>query len=38
MVLLGGPRAPFTAEELQDITVYIENGGSVLVMMNEGGE
>jgi len=29
---------PFTAKELQDVRAYIENGGSVLVIMNEGGE
>ena len=29
---------PFTAQELQDIRTYIENGGSVLVVMSEGGE
>lgn len=29
---------PFTAQELQDIRAYIENGGSVFLIMNEGGE
>ncbi len=29
---------PFTAKELQEVRAYIENGGSVLVIMNEGGE
>jgi intraflagellar transport protein 52 len=38
LVLLGAPRAPFTGKELQDIRQYIEAGGSVLVIMNEGGE
>ena len=38
LVLLGGPRMPFTAKELQDVRAYIESGGSVLVVMHEGGE
>lgn len=38
LLLLGAPRAPFLAKELQDIRAYIEAGGSVLVIMNEGGE
>lgn len=29
---------PFTGKELQDVRQYIEAGGSVLVIMNEGGE
>ena len=29
---------PFTSKELEDIRKYIESGGSVLVVMNEGGE
>ena len=38
LLLFGGPRAPFTAQELQDITMYVETGGSVLIIMAEGGE
>jgi len=38
LVLLGGPRLPFTGKELQDIRLYIEQGGAVLVIMSEGGE
>ena len=38
MVLLGAPKLPFTASELQDIRMYIENGGSVCLIMTEGGE
>ena len=38
MVLLGGPRMPFTGKELQDVRNYVEQGGSVFVAMNEGGE
>lgn len=37
-MLLGGPRAPFNAQELQDIRRYIEEGGRCVIMMNEGGE
>ena len=38
MLLLGGPRLPFNAQELQDIRRYIDEGGKVVVMMAEGGE
>ena len=38
MLLLGGPRLPFTAQELQDIRKYIEDGGRVVITMAEGGE
>jgi intraflagellar transport protein 52 len=36
--LLGGPRLPFNAQELQDIRKYIEEGGRCMIMMSEGGE
>jgi intraflagellar transport protein 52 len=35
---LGGPRAPFNVQELQDIRKYLDEGGKVLIMMHEGGE
>ena len=38
LVVIGGPRAPFTGQELKEIRQYIEAGGSVMVMMSEGGE
>ena len=38
LLLLGGPRQPFTGHELQHIKQYIEAGGSALVIMQEGGE
>ena len=38
MLLLGGPRLPFNAQELQDIRRYVDEGGKVVVMMAEGGE
>jgi len=38
LVLLGGPRMPFTGKELQDVRNYIEQGGAALVVMSEGGE
>lgn len=38
MLLLGAPRAPFNAQELQDIRRYIEEGGRCMIMMTEGGE
>ena len=38
LVLIGGPKMPFTSQEIKELRHYIENGGSVLVIMNEGGE
>lgn len=38
LLLLGGPRLPFNAQELQDIRRYIEEGGRCMIMMSEGGE
>lgn len=38
MLLLGAPRQPFTGHELQYIKQYVEQGGNVLVIMQEGGE
>mmetsp|Transcript_3706 Transcript_3706/g.3636 ORF Transcript_3706/g.3636 Transcript_3706/m.3636 type:complete len:262 (-) Transcript_3706:105-890(-) len=38
LLLLGGPRLPFSAQELQDIRHYIDGGGRVLLLMSEGGE
>ena len=38
MLLLGAPRMPFNAQELEDIKRYIGEGGRVMLMMNEGGE
>lgn len=36
--VLPGPRAKFMASEFDAMKRYMENGGSVLVMMGEGGE
>ena len=38
LLLLGGPRMPFNANELQNIRQYVEAGGSALIIMQEGGE
>lgn len=38
LLLLGGPRQPFTGHELQNIRGFVESGGSALVIMQEGGE
>jgi hypothetical protein len=37
-LLLGGPRAPFNATEIQDIRKYVDEGGKVILFMHEGGE
>ena len=36
--VLGGPREKFTAAEFDAMKKYVETGGSILVMMGEGGE
>ncbi|XP_064607888.1 intraflagellar transport protein 52 homolog [Liolophura sinensis] len=38
VLVLPGPRAKFMASEFDAIKRYMEHGGSVLVMMGEGGE
>ncbi len=38
LLLLGGPRLPFTGHELQHIRHYVENGGNAMIIMQEGGE
>ena len=38
LLLLGGPRLPFNAQELQDISRYISEGGRVFITLHEGGE
>ncbi len=36
--MLGGPREPFSGQELQDIRRFIDEGGKCLILMGEGGE
>jgi hypothetical protein len=38
LLLLGGPRLPFNAQELKDIRKYIDDGGKAILFMSEGGE
>lgn len=38
LLLLGGPRLPFSAQELTDIRRYVDEGGKVFISMAEGGE
>lgn len=38
LLILGGPRMPFNAKEMADMRQYLNNGGSIIVMMHEGGE
>lgn len=38
LVILGGPREPLRKEEFEDLLKYIRSGGSVFVMLAEGGE
>ncbi len=38
LLVLGGPRDLLRKEEFEDLLKYIRSGGSVLVMLGEGGE
>ncbi len=38
LLVLGGPRDPLRKEEFEDLLKYIRSGGSVFVMLGEGGE
>lgn len=35
---MGGPRLPFSQQELYDIRKYIDEGGRVFISLSEGGE
>jgi len=37
-LLLGGPRSPFTGQELNDIRKFIDEGGKAVILLAEGGE
>ena len=36
--VIAGPREKFTETEINNLKKYIEGGGSILVMLGEGGE
>ena len=38
VVVLGGPREKFSVSEFDALKAYVEEGGSVLLLMGEGGE
>lgn len=38
LVVFGGPREKFTAAEFEGLKEYMEDGGSLLFMLGEGGE
>jgi hypothetical protein len=38
LVIIGGPRAYFSGEELDILTTYLEEGGCLLILLGEGGE
>ena len=38
LFIIGGPREMFNAQELKHLKEYVSNGGSLLVMLGEGGE
>lgn len=38
LLVLGAPRDPIKKEEFEELCKYMANGGSILVMLGEGGE
>ena len=38
MLIIGGPRVKFFPQEIEAITNYIEEGGSIFIALGEGGE
>jgi intraflagellar transport protein 52 len=36
--VLAGPREKFTENEINHLKKYLESGGSILVLLGEGGE
>ena len=38
LVIIGGPRSYFSGEELDILNTYLEEGGSILLLLGEGGE
>jgi intraflagellar transport protein 52 len=38
LLILGGPRASFRDDEFKILNTYLEEGGSILILLGEGGE
>lgn len=38
ILVLGGPKEKFTAPEVDMLKKFVKNGGSILILMSEGGE
>jgi len=38
LLILGGPRAIFSNEEIEIFNTYLNDGGNILVLLGEGGE
>ncbi len=38
VLVLAGPREKFTETEVNNLKKYLESGGSILVLLGEGGE
>jgi intraflagellar transport protein 52 len=38
LLIFGGPRAYFKEEEFKAMETYLEEGGSILFLLGEGGE
>ena len=38
LLVLGGPRAYFSGEELDILHTYLDEGGNILILLGEGGE
>jgi intraflagellar transport protein 52 len=38
LFIIGGPRNYFSGDEVDILTSYLEEGGSILILLGEGGE
>jgi hypothetical protein len=38
LLIIGGPRSYFSGEESDMLTTFLEDGGSILILLGEGGE
>jgi intraflagellar transport protein 52 len=38
VLVFGGPREPFTANEFREMKTWLTNGGRILILLSEGGE
>jgi hypothetical protein len=38
LLIIGGPRSIFSAEEIEILNTYLSEGGNIFIFLGEGGE